>query len=291
MSSEITSIASGLDAIFKAKNPEVSTADRKQIIYLDVERLQPSRVQPRKNFDPQKLEELASSIKESGILQPLIVRKVKDRYEIVAGERRWRAARILGLATVPTILENIDDNTALAFALIENIQRENLNVVEEARTYQRLIEDLKLSHDEVGIRIGKSRPLITNYLRLLSLNAPVLEMLEADKINMGHARALLALDSENQLKLAQETIEKNLSVREVEKRVQECKLGFPEKKTNLMYHEKCEHWSKALTHKIASKVSVSLNDKGLGKVIIHVNSPEEVDWLVQNICLREENTR
>lgn len=288
MSSETTSISSGLDAIFKAKNPEVSSAERKQIAYLEVERLQPSRVQPRKHFDPQKLEELASSIKENGILQPLIVRKCEDGYEIVAGERRWRAARTVGLSTVPAILENVDDNTALAFALIENIQRENLNVVEEARTYQRLIEDLNLSHDEVGLRIGKSRPLITNYLRLLSLNSHVLEMLEADKINMGHARALLALDSEHQLILAQETIEKDLSVREVEKRVQQCKQGFPEKKPNLTYHEKCERWSKVLTHKIASKVSVSLNDKGLGKVIIHVNSPEEVDWLVQNICLKED---
>ncbi len=287
MSSDITSISSGLDAIFKAKNLDVSTRERKQISYISVDELKPSSVQPRKNFDPIKMEELSESILQNGILQPLIVRKNGEHFEIIAGERRWRASKKLALTEVPVIVENVDDNTALAYALIENIQRENLNVVEEARTYQKLIHDLQISHDEVAHRVGKSRPFISNYLRLLALNADVLQMLETDKISMGHARALLTLSPERQYLMAQEIIEKGLSVRDVEKKSQEIKHPSPSETPDPVSKGKSNYWSSVLSKKISAKVSVKLNQKGSGKVIIHVDSPDEVEWLVQNICLKE----
>lgn len=262
-----------------------STVSNNNLVQLSIELLQPGRFQPRKQFNEGVLNELADSIKVQGIIQPLIVRKIaEDKYEIIAGERRWRAATIAGLAYVPTIVKNIDDSVALAFSLIENIQREDLNPIEEAMAFSRFCEEFQMTHEEIANMVGRSRASITNALRLLTLDPRVRLLLEKDEINMGHARSLLTLDVEQQYKIALLIIEKNLSVREAEEISN--KLKFEPKdinKGNLeykKYHERCAQWSSKLSLKFSTKVAVKLNPEGKGKIIFEVNSSEEVDWLV-----------
>lgn len=187
---------------------------------VDIDLLQPNRFQPRSEFDEAKLNELAQSIKSNGVLQPVLVRKAQDRYEIVAGERRWRAAQLAGLFRIPVVVRAIKDERMLEVALIENIQRENLNCIEAAKAFQRLHTELELSHDEIAHRTGKDRTTITNYIRLLKLPKEVQHFLAEGKLTMGHARALLALESAvEQKELAQRALKAAWSVRQVEQAV------------------------------------------------------------------------
>lgn len=187
---------------------------------VDIDLLQPNRFQPRLEFDEVKLSELAQSIKSNGVLQPVLVRKVQDRYEIVAGERRWRAAQLAGLFRIPVVVRAIKDDRMLEVALIENIQRENLNCIEAAKAFQRLHAELSLSHDEIAHRTGKDRTTITNYIRLLKLPKEVQHVLAEGKLTMGHARALLSLESAVEQKdLAQHAVKAAWSVRQVEQAV------------------------------------------------------------------------
>lgn len=187
---------------------------------VDIDLLDPNRFQPRSEFDEGKLNELAQSIKANGVLQPVLVRKVHDRYEIVAGERRWRAAQLAGLFRIPVIVRSIRDDRLLEVALVENIQRENLNSIEAAKAFQRLHAELSLSHEEIAHRTGKDRTTITNYIRLLRLPKEVQHLLAEGTLSMGHARALLALDSASEQKeLAQKAAKANWSVRQVEQAV------------------------------------------------------------------------
>jgi len=207
----------GLSALIST---DQSRADSDEIREIQIDLIQPGRQQPRTTFDQAKLEELAQSIRNTGIIQPLLVRPSGGLFELVAGERRWRAAQLAGLARIPAIVRDIPDDNLLELALIENIQREELNPVEEANAYKRLIETLGLTQDEVGRRVGRDRTFITNYLRVLKLPTDIQTLLEQDKLTFGHARALLSVqDPVTQRRLAQKIVKHNWSVRETERRV------------------------------------------------------------------------
>jgi len=255
------------------------------ITQLAVELLISGKYQPRKHFNDESLDELANSIQVQGILQPLIVRKLaNEQYEIIAGERRWRAAKKAGLAYVPAIIRNVDDNTALAFALIENIQRENLNPVEDAQALNRFREEFHMTHDEIAQMVGRSRVSITNMLRLLTLEPRVIEMLSEGKIDMGHARALLKLMPEHQYELACAVIKNQLNVRDTEAFANRLKARANEEPDKLaLPHQKCEEWSDSLSQRFRTQVSVKVNAQGKGRVVIEVNSASEVEWLVKQM--------
>ncbi len=256
------------------------------ITHLDVELLKSGKYQPRKQCDESILDELANSIKAQGIIQPLIVRKIaEERYEIIAGERRWRAAKKAGLTYVPAIIRNIDDKVALAFSLIENIQRENLNPIEEALALNRFRQEFNMTHEDISEMIGRSRVSVTNTLRLLTLDFRVIDMLNEGKIDMGHARSLLKLSPEQQYQVACTVIEKQLNVRDTEaiaNRLKSSESEGRDKTFNLAKpHDKCKEWSTYLSQQFTTNVFVKVNAEGKGKVIIEVNSASEVDWLVK----------
>src|ERR1044072_4672967 len=207
----------GLSALFTQMNPLET-----DLMELDIDQLEPTEVQPRKLFNETKLNELAESIKTNGVIQPRVARRSGERFQIIAGERRWRAAQMAGLHKVPCIIKDIAEENVLEISLIENIQREDLNPIEEANAYKNLLESLEVTQEEVARRVGKDRSSITNTLRLLRLPIEVQKLVEEDKLSMGHARALLSLDSsETQKMLALEIIGKALSVRETERLVKE----------------------------------------------------------------------
>lgn len=253
---------------------------------LSVDLLTSGKYQPRTMISDDSLIDLASSIKAQGIIQPLIVRNIGgDRYEIIAGERRWRAAKIAGLSNVPSIIRNVTDETALAFALIENIQRESLNPIDEAVCLVRLKDEFSMTHEEIAEKVGRSRSAVTNLMRLLSLHQDVQEWLRASEIEMGHARALLSLDVQMQLKVAQRVIEKGMSVRDTEKMVQII-IKSPhhtQESTPSKFDAKIDDWTKVLSEKLSSNVKIHLNSKGEGRVTISIQSPEEIEWLIDAI--------
>ncbi len=254
-----------------------------KIMHLALEFLIPGKYQPRRHIDDAILNELAASIKVQGIIQPLIVRKVAyGIYEIVAGERRWRAAAIAGLTHVPVIVRAIEDNIALAFSLIENIQRENLNPIEEAVSFSRFREEFAMTHDEIAHMVGRSRASVSNTLRLLSLDARVMKMLEEKKIEMGHARSLLTLDLEQQHHAALIIVEKKLNVRAAEKLASSFKHQDDSQKEGkgICTHDKCENWAQELSLKFSMGVMVKLNNQGKGTVTFQLNSTEEMDLLL-----------
>ncbi len=220
-------LGKSLDALLSYTSTEVQTsADTEdqiqdQLTQMQVEQIQRGKYQPRRDMDPQALEELANSIRSQGIIQPLIVRPVGNKYEIIAGERRWRAAQLAGLTEVPVIVRHIPDEAAIAIALIENIQRENLNPIEEATALQRLINEFGMTHQQVADAVGKSRTSVTNLLRLLALPEEVKSMLERGLLEMGHARTLITLPESVQLEAAEMIVSRGLSVRETENLVRQ----------------------------------------------------------------------
>jgi ParB family chromosome partitioning protein len=245
--------------------------------------ISPDPNQPRKTFDPMALEELASSIKQHGIIQPIIVKQLDtENYQIIAGERRWRAAKAAGLTAIPVIIKrDNEEQKNLAISLIENIQREELNPIELAESFRKLNRNFDLSHEEIATMIGKSRTTVTNLLRLLNLSKEVQKLLEEGLLEMGHARALLVLDPEQQVKLAQEIIINKLTVRDVERIVQ---LGRQDKiKKASPYEKEVSNWVNKLSSSVSAKVSVNINERGEGKVVIHFTSPAEIDWLVDRL--------
>ena len=248
-------------------------------ILVKINQVEPNREQPRKEFDEDSLMELADSIKQFGILQPLLVQKRKDYYEIIAGERRWRAAKIAGIKEVPIIIRDYTDQEIVEISLIENIQRENLNPIEEAMAYKRLLEEFHLKQDEVAERVSKSRTAVTNSMRLLKLSPRVQQMIVDDMISTGHARALLAIDDEEQqYQLANRIFDEKLSVRETEKLVKALKNPKKEVKK-----EKPEHTfvydniEEQMKNIIGTKVSVNPKANGKGKIEIEYYSEEELE--------------
>ena len=248
-------------------------------ILVKINQVEPNREQPRKEFDEDSLMELADSIKQFGILQPLLVQKRKDYYEIIAGERRWRAAKIAGLKEVPVIIKDYTEQEIVEIGLIENIQRENLNPIEEAMAYKKLLEEFHLKQDEVAERVSKSRTAVTNSMRLLKLSPRVQQMIVDDMISTGHARALLAIDDEEQqYQLANRIFDEKLSVRETEKLVKALKNPKKEVKKQKPEHTFVyDNIEEQMKNIIGTKVSVNPKANGKGKIEIEYYSEEELE--------------
>ncbi len=280
---------SGLDAVIGVVGTSVEELkahpnNKQELKQVMVHQVVPGKFQPRREFDQASLQELSDSIAAQGILQPIIVRKSGlNEYEIVAGERRWRAAQIAGLHQVPVITCDITNESALAFGLIENIQRQDLNPIEEAFALKRLIEEFKMTHEKIAHSIGRSRAMVSNMLRLLNLTQSVQQLLITKKLDVGHVKVLLVFTPEEQEEIASIIIERKLTVRATEKLVQSRKTGVVGKLDIKRPHPKCEEWGRALTSKLSSKVQVRLNEAGSGKVIIHVDSTDDVEWLIEKM--------
>ena len=270
----------GLDALLSGSDKPHGDEQRN----LPVERLRPGKYQPRTHMDEESLAELAASIKAQGVMQPILVRAVDstpgaERYEIIAGERRWRASQLAGLSEVPVLIRNIPDEQALAMALIENIQRENLNPLEEAQGLQRLIDEFGLTHQQAADAVGRSRPAASNLLRLLQLTAPVQELLMTGQLDMGHARALLPVASGQQVGLAQRIIQKGLSVRETERLVQQL-LNPPKQAPEKIIDRDLLRLQEELSDGLGTNVAIRANKKGVGKVTIEFSGLDQLDGLI-----------
>ena len=256
---------------------------------IPVEQLCPGKYQPRKHVAVESLQELADSIQQQGIVQPIVVRAIGyQQYEIIAGERRWRAAQMAKLTEVPVIIYEISDSKALAFSIIENIQRDDLNPMEEAYALHRLIEEFGLSHQQTAEAVGKSRAAVTNTLRLLHLTAIVKQWVEERKLEMGHARALLTLSAAEQQQVAKVVIEKGLSVRETEALVKKYRLSGTNKKTKALestsQDPNLRHFQMALSEKLGAKVVINHTQKGAGSLVIYYNSLGELDGIIEHIA-------
>ncbi|MDA8362808.1 MAG: ParB/RepB/Spo0J family partition protein [Gammaproteobacteria bacterium] len=274
----------GLDALLGGAL-EAQPTSKEELRQLPVDLLQRGKYQPRTHMDPGALEELASSIKAQGVVQPIVVRELgTGSYEIIAGERRWRAAQMAGLESVPAVVRNIPDEAAIAIALIENIQRENLNPVEEAVALQRLIDEFGMTHQETAESVGRSRAAVTNLLRLLSLNDDVRTMLEEGRMDMGHARALLGLSGDSQSRTARQVVEKGLSVRETEDLVRRLleQRAVP-RKTREVSDPDVRRLQDELSDKLAARVRISHGPKGRGRLTIDYNSLEELEGVLARI--------
>ena len=263
----------------KTVESKEDAAAKSGVQVMKINEVEPNRDQPRKNFDEDALLELSDSIKQFGVLQPLLVRKRKDYYEIIAGERRWRAAKLAGVKEVPVIEKEYTDQEILEIGLIENIQRENLNPIEEAIAYKRLLEEFNLKQDEVAERVSKSRTAVTNSMRLLKLSDKVQQMIIDDMISTGHARALLAIDDpELQYTLANKIFDEKLSVRETEKLVKEIKNPKKPKEkkpvANSFIYQDLEEKMKSV---FGTKVSIASKGKGKGKIEIEYYSDDELE--------------
>jgi len=262
---------------------------RQEVLQVPVDLIRPGRTQARRRFDPAALAELAESIRESGVVQPVVVRSDGRGYELLAGERRWRAAQLAGLHTVPAVVRDIPDEAAVAVALIENIQRENLNSIEEARSLHRLIEEFGLTHEDAAEAVGRSRAAVTNLLRLLELPRPVRELLERRELDMGHARALLGVTStELQIELAERVVKQQLSVRDTENAVRrlagteggakrsKATAGRPAGDPNVRRLEA------DLAETLGAAVTIEHGSKG-GKVVIRYNGLDELEGILGHI--------
>lgn len=254
-------------------------------VELNVKRLKPGKFQPRRVIQESELESLANSIKEQGVLQPIVVRNIgNDGYEIIAGERRWRAAQIAGLTSVPVIVKDVPDEAALAIALIENIQREDLNPLEEAVALDRLGKEFGLSHEKIATAVGKSRTTVTNLLRLLNLRQDVKLLLENGDIELGHAKVLLALQGPQQSAIARDVVAKRLSVRETEHLVLRTLEGQNNKAVEKMaYDPDIRRLETELTEKVGCAVKILQSAKGKGKLMIKYNSLDELDGILAHI--------
>ncbi len=243
---------------------------------VDIDLLQPNRFQPRKKFDQESLKELANSIKENGVIQPIIVRKLENgKYEIIAGERRWKASFLAGLEKVPVIIKDEDDNNLLQLALIENIHREDLSPIEEARALKQLSEEFKLTHEEIGKKMGKSRGYITNMIRILSLPEEIKELIEEGTLKIGQVRPLIGIEDKNlQIKIARQIKSLSLNSREVEKLI--SKLKKSKKRNKREKDPFIESAEEKLTEKFLTKVEIDKKKRG-GKIIIKFNSEEELE--------------
>jgi len=269
----------GLDALLGADEPE----PRDRLMNLPVEHLHPGKYQPRTQMDPHAIAELAESIKVQGIIQPIVARPISDHgYEIIAGERRWRAAKLAGLDTVPALVRDVRDDFALAMALIENIQRENLNPIEEATGIQRLIDEFRMTHEAAADAVGRSRSAVTNLLRLLSLAKPVQDMILHGKLDMGHGRALLAVSGAKQIELAHLVASKTLSVRQAEHLVRR-ELSAPKPRQRPARDRDLLALEEELSDHLGTQVSIVPRKTGTGRVVIDYSSLDQLDGLLAKL--------
>jgi ParB family chromosome partitioning protein len=278
----IKGLGRGLDALLGTDDEAGGGGET--LASLPVDQLQPGRFQPRARIGQEGLAELAESIKAQGVMQPILVRPIgAGRYEIVAGERRWRAARMAGLAAVPALVRDVPDRHALAIALIENLQREDLNPLDEAMGIQRLTEEFGMTHAEAAAAMGRSRAAITNALRLLELAPPVQELLREDKLDMGHARALLALPALKQIDLAHEAVARQLSVRQVEKRVAAL-TARPGARPRARNDRDVARLEEELSGQLGTTVSIRTAAKpGSGRLVIHYSSLAQLEVLLNRL--------
>ena len=289
MAAKKRGLGRGLDALLGSSAVLESSASpekesEKQLKILPVDLIQRGKYQPRRDMEPESLQELADSIKAQGVMQPIIVRAISDKkYEIIAGERRWRATQLAGLDDIPVIVKNVGDETAIAMALIENIQREDLNPIEEAASLQRLQQEFDLTQQEVATAVGKSRSTIANLLRLMSLQEDVRKLLEHGDLEMGHARALLALSDSEQSQGARTVVSRGLSVRQTEALVR----SLLERKDKPVVERKIDpnirQLQDDLSQKLGARVQISHSSKGKGKLVLNYNSLDELDGILSHI--------
>ncbi len=284
-------LGKGLDSLIANKVGTAGTAEAmrmpepdKEVTFVKITKVEPNREQPRKNFDEDSLLELSESLKQYGVLQPLLVQDKKDYFEIIAGERRWRAAKIAGLKEIPVIIKQLTEQEMVEISLIENIQRENLNPIEEAMAFKRLLNEFHLKQDEVAERVSKSRTAVTNSMRLLKLDERVQQMVIDDLLSTGHARALLAItDNEKQYSLAQQIFDEKLSVRETEKlikKLQNQKPELPKKQEDdkmSIFYEDMEQKLKSI---MGTKVAIHYKNKDKGKIEIEYYSNDELERII-----------
>lgn len=270
----------GLDALLSGDDSAAIAEESLQ--NLEVSRLQPGKYQPRTNMDQVALAELAESIKAQGVMQPVLVRPISaDRYEIIAGERRWRAAQLAGLAEVPALIRKVPDESALAMSLIENIQRENLNPLEQAMGIQRLINEFGMTHQSAGEALGNSRSTISNLLRLLNLSTPVQELMMQGKIEMGHGRAILSLAPAQQIKIANLIAQKQLSVRETEKLVNQ--IEHPVTKKTKKPDRDLLRLQEDVSERLGAEVAIKPKKNGQGNIVIHYTSLDQLDDILSKL--------
>ena len=286
-------LGKGLDALLStsslarekqhiASQSQALSADG-ELTDLAIGQLQPGVYQPRKDMAPEALEELAASIQSQGIIQPIVVRQVASgQFEIIAGERRWRAAKQAGLKRVPCLVKKVEDRAAIAMALIENIQREDLNVIEEAQALERLQDEFTLTHQQVADVIGKSRTTVSNLLRLNQLEVDVKGLVADKKLEMGHARALLALEGEQQVEVAQQVAKKQMTVRQTEQLVKKCLAPQNEQKGQQEDTE-AEQMSHKLSQLLDAKVSLTRSANGKAKLTISLDEPHKLDQLIAKL--------
>ena len=283
----------GLDALLGSIQKEklqleVQSLDLGQLKQIDVNLLKRGEYQPRRFIQEQDLQELAASIEKHGVMQPIVIRPIDDEqhpYEIIAGERRWRAAQLAGLTEIPAIVRDLTDQVAIALALIENIQRQDLNPIDQAMALQRFHDEFGLSHQEIAETVGKARTTVSNLLRLLTLAEPVKELMQQGLLDMGHARAILTLKAKDQLKVAQHVIEKNLSVRQTEQLVRDFNAPKQEKPKTVIAPD-IQQLTQRLSERFSADVKIDYNKQGKGKLTISYHSLEELDGIL-NICLSD----
>lgn len=284
MSVKRTGLGRGLDVLLGAGANPVGDDPETRLRKLPVDLMQRGKFQPRQDMRPDTLQELADSIKAQGMVQPIVVRPLENgRYEIVAGERRWRAAQLAGLDQVPVLVRVIEDRTAVAVALIENIQREDLNPLEEAEALSRLVGEFELTHQEAAEAVGRSRAAVSNLLRLLDLSGAVQSLLRERRLEMGHARALLALSNDRQPEAAHEVVERALSVRETEALVRRLLAGMPAKPSAPRLDPDIRRLQDELSERLGAKVTFNHQRSGKGRVVIHYSTVDELDGILEHV--------
>ncbi len=277
---KLKGLGRGLDALLSRN--ENSDIPEESLQNLEISVLQPGKYQPRTNMDQNALAQLADSIKAQGVMQPILVRPIgAEQYEIIAGERRWRAAQLAGLSEVPTIIRQVPDESALAMSLIENIQRENLNPLEEAHGIQRLIKEFGMTHQTAGEALGNSRSTISNLLRLLNLSSPVQELMMQGKIDMGHGRALLTLSSAQQIKIANLVAHKQLSVRETEKLVNQLETPATQKVKKV--DRDLMRLQEEVSERLGTQVIIKPKANGQGNIVINYANLDQLDDILSKL--------
>jgi ParB family chromosome partitioning protein len=256
------------------------------LVEIDIDRIQRGKYQPRTVFDQQALDELADSIREQGVVQPVVVRPEGSHFELVAGERRWRAAQLAGLQRLPAVVRDLDARSAAAIGLIENIQREDLNPLEEAQAFLRLIEEFDLTHQQVADSVGRSRAAVSNLLRLLDLAEPVKEQVNKGLLNMGHARALLSLIRHDQIEIARQVVNRGLSVRETEMLVKKTLAKPPgdKKPKSAGVDPDVRRLETRLSEKLGAAVKIKPGKKGSGQLVIHFHSSAELEGILEHLA-------
>ncbi len=273
----------GLDALLGSESRAPEPTGEAKLQDVPVEWIKPGKYQPRQTFDQDKIDELAASIKAQGLMQPIVLRLLApEKYEIVAGERRWRAAQKAGLGVIPAIIREVSDESAVAMSLIENIQREDLNPLEESRALHRLIDEFDLTHQQIAEAVGKSRTAVTNTLRLMNLNPAVARMLASGDIEMGHARALLGLDDHRQELAAREIVNRQLNVRQAEMLVRQLLSDKKPIKAGKKLDTDTRHLAERLSERLGQPVNIAHSAKGKGKLTIGYGSLDELDGILDH---------